>query len=94
MSTKLSELVETFADYPDEKVMSAVTLGMLREAVSALQLADRLCKEALPKFNWAASALDANAIDLLNRAPAAIEKVIESDPLDDAIGQAGGRFTI
>lgn len=36
----------------------------------------RLFTEALPKFNWGASALDANAIDLLNRAPAAFNRII------------------
>ncbi len=39
---------------------------------AALLLAQRMCHEALPKFNWSGSCLDANAIDLLNRAPASI----------------------
>jgi len=38
----------------------------------ALHLAQRLVTEALPKFNWGASALDANAIQLLNDVPGAI----------------------
>lgn len=45
--------------------------------MNALLLADRMCKEALPKFNWGDSALDANAIDLLNRAPTAIARALD-----------------
>lgn len=37
-----------------------------------LSLCKRMIDEALPKFNWAKSALDANAIDLLNRASIAV----------------------
>ena len=43
----------------------------------ALKLALRLCEEALPKFNWGASFLDANAIQLLNTVPAAIKAALE-----------------
>ena len=43
---------------------------------AALLLAQRMCREALPKFNWGASFLDANAIQLLNEAPAAIDAAI------------------
>lgn len=42
----------------------------------ALKLALRMCDEALPKFNWGASFLDANAIQLLNTVPAAIKKAL------------------
>ena len=42
----------------------------------ALKLALRLCEEALPKFNWGASCLDANAIQLLNTVPAAIKAAL------------------
>lgn len=42
----------------------------------ALVLADEMCRVALPKFNWGASALTAEAIDLLNRAPIAIRKAL------------------
>ena len=44
--------------------------------VEALLLADRLCVEALPKFDWGRSALDANAIQLLNEAPIAIHAAL------------------
>lgn len=47
-----------------------------REIVRALERADRLCKEALPKFNWGASALDANAIALLNEVPIEIRAAL------------------
>ena len=39
------------------------------QLVHALERAERLFNEALPKFNWGASALDANAIALLNEVP-------------------------
>ncbi len=42
----------------------------------AVSIAHRLCREALPKFNWGASALDSNAITLLNRAPSVIEDAL------------------
>jgi len=43
----------------------------------ALQMAERMCNEALPKFNWGNSCLDANAIKLLNETPIHIKAVIE-----------------
>lgn len=47
----------------------------------ALRLAKRLCDEALPKFNWGASALNANAIALLNEVPAKITEAIRQAEL-------------
>lgn len=52
------------------------------ELLAALRDAQRLCKEALPRFNWGGSALDNNAIRLLNEVPARI---------DAAIAKAEGR---
>ena len=49
-----------------------------QELLAALKLAEKLCKEALPKFNWGASALDANAISILNNVPAAISAAIKN----------------
>jgi len=49
-----------------------------QELLAALKLAEKLCKEALPKFNWSASALDANAISLLNNVPIAISAAIKN----------------
>lgn len=42
-----------------------------------LILIKRFFDEALPRFNYGASFLDANAITLLNTAPAAIKRVLE-----------------
>ena len=50
--------------------------AQLAEAQDALQAAQRLFKEALPKFNWGASFLDANAIQLLNEVPAKVDAAI------------------
>lgn len=43
-------------------------------AVRAKQLFD----EALPKFNWGASCLDANAITLLNEVPGEIAAALDA----------------
>lgn len=45
----------------------------------ALRRAQRLCKEALPKFDWGKSALDANAITLLNEVPGEIEAALSAE---------------
>lgn len=47
-----------------------------QELVEALRQADRLFTEALPKFNWAASFLDANAIQLLNETPRRVKELL------------------
>ena len=47
-----------------------------KKLLVALKLCQRLFKEALPKFNWANSALDANAIRLLTRTPIVVAKAI------------------
>lgn len=43
----------------------------------ALQRADVLCSQALPKFNWAASALDADTIKMLNTIPEEIKEALK-----------------
>lgn len=53
----------------------------LAEAHEALAAANRLFEEALPKFNWGASALDANAIRLLNEVPAKVRAQLKFCPL-------------
>lgn len=40
--------------------------------VEACKAADKMIREALPKFDWSASALDANAIRMLNETPGII----------------------
>ena len=44
--------------------------------LAALKSCQRLFNEALPKFNWGASALDANAIRLLNETPIEVDAAI------------------
>jgi ribosome biogenesis protein Tsr3 len=51
-----------------------------------LKRSKRLFDEALPKFNWGASFLDGNAIELLNTVPAEVGKAI-ADAQDEFIEQ-------
>ena len=46
------------------------------DLLAALERSLRLFNEALPKFNWDASALDANAITLLNQVPGEVSAAI------------------
>lgn len=57
--------------------MNASTLLALRTARDALEKAQRMNREALPKFNWAASFLNANAIQLLNETPTAVDNALD-----------------
>lgn len=52
----------------------------------ALVLAQRLHQEALPQFNWGESALDANAIHLLNEVPIAINRALSSLTEGECVG--------
>ena len=52
--------------------------AQLAEAQDALQAAQRLFEEALPKFNWGASSLDAKAIQLLNEVPSKVNAAIRA----------------
>lgn len=54
------------------------------ELVAFVRLVRRLHDEALPKFNWGASALDANAIHLLNESGLQVNDLCKR--LDDHIG--------
>lgn len=47
------------------------------ETIDVLRRCQQLFKEALPKFNWGASALDANAIQLLNEVPAEVDRKLD-----------------
>lgn len=51
----------------NESFLRAVAAGP--ELLEAAQFMQRVVDEALPKFDWGKSALDGNAIDLLNRGP-------------------------
>jgi len=46
------------------------------EQLAALEAADRLCKKALPEFDWGRSALSADSIRLLNEVPGQIRAAI------------------
>jgi len=48
----------------------------MTEALVVLYRVRRLIDEALPKFNWGHSALDANAITLLNEVPGEVRRAI------------------
>ena len=87
MSDCTHEPIEDWHDYcPDcgltrDEVDSDRELNRLRTgnaaALEALTLVQRVFDEALPKFNWGASALDGNAIDLLNRGPIAVHAALK-----------------
>lgn len=47
--------------------------------IEALRRCKRLFDEALPKFNYGASFLDANAIALLNEVPSEVNAVLSSE---------------
>lgn len=47
-----------------------------KDVIDALLLSQRLNREVLPKFNWGASFLDAEAIDLLNRVPGIVDAAL------------------
>ena len=65
----------------------ADALNGSEELLDALKRAQRLFEEALPKFDWGKSALDANAIRLLNEVPGEIRTVIASaTPAAEEVG--------
>ena len=55
---------------------NAQLIAAAPELFEALEAAYKLFDEALPKFNWGASALDGNAIQLLNQVPRKVEAAI------------------
>ena len=64
---------------------TVVDLARQREALlAALGRAQRLFDEALPKFNWGHSALDGNAIALLNQVPGEVAAAITLGSLGPA----------
>lgn len=77
-------------------------LKALREQNAAIQaalyLSDQLCTVALPKFDWGASALNAEAIVLLNETPAVVAAALklvkeQADvPNSTATTEAGARW--
>ena len=63
-------------DYPTKEA-DAHFIAAAPDMLEALKLCKRLIDEALPKFNWAKSALDANAIQLLNEVPKTVNNAIQ-----------------
>lgn len=53
--------------------------------LAALKAAERLFNEALPKFNWRDSCLDANAIQLLNEVPGQVRNAIYAAEEDESL---------
>lgn len=47
------------------------------DVIETLRDCQKLFKETLPKFNWANSFLDANAIRLLNEVPIKVDKLLQ-----------------
>lgn len=59
-----------------ERIENAQLIAAAPELLDALLAAKKMIDEALPKFNWGASFLDANAITLLNETPIKINAAI------------------
>ena len=72
----LATAIEEIKRLRASSVKAAVDDGALREALKA---AKRLCDEALPRFNWGGSALDANSIRLLNEVPLLINAALAKE---------------
>lgn len=63
----------------DSCVMPDDVAALLEEhdrMLDTLKQVERMNREALPKFNWGASFLDANAIRLLNEVPLMVSKTL------------------
>ena len=70
-------ICETFREEKAHAVARALNAATTNQA--ALARAARLFEEALPKFNWGASALDANAIQLLNEVPGEVRAALDAN---------------
>lgn len=69
-------ICETFSEEEAHAVARALNAAITNQAT--LARAARLFEEALPKFNWGASALDANAIQLLNEVPGEVRAALKA----------------
>lgn len=69
-------ICETFREEEAHAVARALNAAATNQAT--LARAARLFEEALPKFNWGASALDANAIQLLNEVPGEVRAALKA----------------
>lgn len=86
-------LCDADAEAFDKAAQEAVRM---REALADCK---RLFDEALPKFNWGASALDANAIKLLNDVPIKVNALVPPPPpppyrLNEAYRTLGGEYVM
>ena len=70
-------ICETFREEKAHAVARALNAATTNQAT--LARAARLFEEALPKFNWGASALDANAIQLLNEVPGEVRAALDAN---------------
>ena len=70
-------ICETFSEEEAHAVARALNAATTNQAT--LARAARLFEEALPKFNWGASALDANAIQLLNEVPGEVRAALDAN---------------
>lgn len=71
-----TEQVENMVNVPEFFFKHVELLAQRDELLTALNAAKQLFDEALPKFNWGASALDPKAIGLLNEVPRAVQAAI------------------
>lgn len=69
-------ICETFSEEKAHAVARALNAATTNQAT--LARAARLFEEAPPKFNWGASALDANAIQLLNEVPGEVRAALKA----------------
>ena len=69
-------ICETFREEEAHAVARALNAATTNQAT--LARVTRLFEEALPKFNWGASALDANAIQLLNEVPGEVRAALKA----------------
>jgi hypothetical protein len=83
MPYALEVMGDDYTGYGDEEQREADAAFIVQAVnahdalVEALRSADRLIKKVLPKFNWGESALDANAISLLNEVPAKVTTALK-----------------
>ena len=71
-AARIVACVNACAGIPTEQLES----GSVAQLIGAAKHAERVEREALPKLNWGASVLDANAIDLLNRMPGIVRAAL------------------
>lgn len=75
-ATTICFMANSGGENPEEDAANAQLLAMAPVLLAALQACERLFSKALPKFNWGASFLDANAIRLLNEVPAVAREAV------------------